>query len=91
MSNGTNILEVTMDTTKELALIGMDLDFGKKYFEGLNNDLYNADWAFFSLSTNPIYIKITVQILDEAIENDMDYDPVPFKRTKRSLGFPRVS
>ena len=43
MSNGTNILEVTIDTTKELALIGIELDFGKKYFKGLNNHLYNAD------------------------------------------------
>ena len=85
MSNGTNILEVTIDTTKELALIGMELDFGKKYFEGLNNHLYNADGAFLSLSINPKYIKITVRILDEAIENDMDYDPVPFTRTKPRL------
>ena len=75
MSNGTNILEVTIDTTKELALIGMELDLG-------NNHLYNADGAFLSLSTNPQYINITVQILDEAIENDMDCDPAPFKRTK---------
>ena len=63
----------------------MELDFGKKYFEGLNNHLYNADGAFLFLFTNPKYIKITVQILDEAIENDMDYDPAPFKRTKPRL------
>ena len=60
MSNGTNrYYEVTIDTTKELALIGMELDLGKKYFEGLNNNLYNADGAFLSLSTNPKYIKKT--------------------------------
>ena len=63
----------------------MELDFGKKYFEGLNNHLYNADGAFLFLFTNPKYIKITVQILDEAIENDMDYDPAPFKITKPRL------
>ena len=66
MSTGTNILEVTIDTTKEQALIGMDLDLGKKYFEGLNNHLYNANGAFLSLSKNLKCIKITVQILDEA-------------------------
>ena len=54
MSTGTNILEVTIDTTKEQALIGMD------------NHLYNANGAFLSLSKNPKCIKITVQILDEA-------------------------
>ena len=91
MSNGTNILEVTIDTTKELALIGMKLDLGKKYFEGLNNHLYNADGVFLSLSTNPKYFKITVQILDEVIENDMGYDLAPFKRTKPRLSKSELS
>ena len=34
MSTGTNILEVTIDTTKEQALISMDLDLGKSTLKG---------------------------------------------------------
>ena len=47
MHNGTNNLEVTIDTTNELALIGKKLDLWKKYFEGLNNYLFNADGLSF--------------------------------------------
>lgn len=77
--------QVTIETTKELALIGTKLGLGSKYFEGLNNHLYNADGVFLPLSTNQRYIDLTVQILDSAIEEDMDYDPAPFKRTKLRL------
>ena len=41
--------------------------------------------SFLSLSTNPTYIDITVQILDEAIVNDMEDDSASSKITKSRI------
>ena len=90
MSDGTNILEVTINTTKELAIIGDKLKLGKKFFDGLNNHLYNADGVFLPFSTNPDFINIVVDILDEAIEDEYDYVSAPFKRFKKHFQVPEL-
>ena len=76
MSNGTDLLKVTIDTTRELAVIG------KKYFTTFNSHLYNADGVFLPLSLDRDCIKLTSEILEDALEQGMNYELVPFKRLK---------
>ena len=84
MSNGTNLLKVTIDTTRELAAIGDELKIGEKYFTALSSHLYNADGVFLPLSIDKDCIKLTSDILEEAVEQGMNHEPVPFKRLKTS-------
>ena len=65
-----------------MAKLGQKLELGQKYLDGINNHLYNIDGVFLPLSTNPKYIQITAEILDEALEENMPYVPATFKRTK---------
>ena len=82
MSNGTNLLKVTIDTTRDLAVIGDELKIGEKYFTALSSHLCNADGVFLPLSIDKDCIKLTSDILEEAVEQGMNYEPVPFKRLK---------
>ena len=82
MSNDTDLLKVTIDTTRKLAVIGDELKIGEKYFTTLNSHLYNADGVFLPLSLDRDCIKLTSEILEDALEQGMNYEPVPFKRLK---------
>ena len=46
MSKGTDLLKVTIDTTRELVVIGDELKIGEKCFTALTSHLYNADGVF---------------------------------------------
>ena len=70
MSKGTDLLKVTIDTTRELAVIGDELKIGEKCFTPLTSHLYNADGVFLPvpLSLYKGYMKLTSDILEEALK-----------------------
>ena len=82
MSKGTDLLKVTIDTTRELAVIGDELKIGEKCFTSLTSHLYNADGVFLPvpLSLYKGYMKLTSDILEEALKQEMNYEPAPFKK-----------
>ena len=80
MSKGTDLLKVSIDTTRELGVIGDELKIGEKCFTALSSHLYNADGAFLPLSLYKGYMKLTSDILEEALKQGMSYEPAPFKR-----------
>ena len=59
MNKGTDLIKVTIDTTRELAVIGDQLKVGDKCFTALSSHFYNADGVFLSLSLSKGYIKLT--------------------------------
>ena len=80
MSKGNDLLKVTIDTTRELAVIGDELKIGEKCFTALSSHLYNTDDVFLPLSLYKGYIKLTSDILEETLKQGMNYEPAPFKR-----------
>ena len=80
MSKGTDLLKVTIDTTRELGVIGDELKIGEKCFTALSSHLNNADGVFLPLSLYKGYVKLTSDILEEALKQGMNYEPAPFKR-----------
>ena len=87
MSKGTDFLKVTIDTTRELAVIGDELKIGEKCFTALTSHLYNADGVFLPvpLFLYKGYMKLTSDILEEALKQGMNYEPAPFKRLQNKL------
>ena len=63
MNKGTDLLKVTIDAARELAVIGDELKIGEKCFTALSSHLYNADGVFLPLSLYKSYMKLTSDIL----------------------------
>ena len=63
-------------------MIGDELKIGEKCFTALTSHLYNADGVFLPvpLSLYKGYMKLTSDILEEALKQGMSYEPAPFKR-----------
>ena len=57
MSKGTDLPKVTIDTTRELAVIGDEVKIGEKCFIALSSHLYNADGVFLPLSLHKAHIR----------------------------------
>ena len=78
-SDGSTVFTTAVETSRKYAEVGMELEFGHKYFTCINRHLYNADAVFLPLSGNPDHSSEVFKILKEGIENGWQYQPASFK------------
>ena len=65
MSNDTNIISVTINTTRLMAAVGIKLKFGATYFKTLNRHLYHLNGVFLPLSTGRDHADLVADCFDE--------------------------